>query len=339
MDSDLEACDSVSMTDSCHGDSLPQDLQQCYDTICSTNKRLEVELEIIGRQDYYKDLGLGKWKVEAKKLGDSMPRLRKLAFIGRTGVGKSTAINAILGAPILSTGADTEVIYEALPPSAWRASIKFIEKDEWQNTLSNMLDDLIWVLMSLLVQVYPHLRTLSFPPPHQDVDALIRHDVVKAKLGTEKLIRGSGFEHIESQETPALFNFSHKCCRRKCATNHNVADYEVLQPQSLVWHLVDSVRIYGAFGVLASCAVSLVDVPGFGDANKTRAKRTEEYLKTAEVVVLGSPFKRGICLWANHILVADIKRAADDQVMRDYLDEIVAIRIITGVRTRLPSKE
>jgi hypothetical protein len=31
-----------------------------------------------------------------------------------------------------------------------------------------------------------------------------------------------------------------------------------------------SVRIYGAFDVLASSAVTLVDVPGFGDANKTR---------------------------------------------------------------------
>lgn len=36
----------------------------------------------------------------------------------------------------------TEVIYEELPPSFWRASVKFIAKDEWENTLSDMLDDL-----------------------------------------------------------------------------------------------------------------------------------------------------------------------------------------------------
>ncbi|KAG2366121.1 hypothetical protein BDR07DRAFT_1607092 [Suillus spraguei] len=309
MDLDLEASDSESMTS--HGDSLPQDLQECYDIICSTNKRLEVELEIMGRQDYYKDLGLGKWKVEAKKLGDSIPRLRKLAFIGRTGVGKSTAINAILGAPVLSTGADgactsvqTEVIYEALPPSTWRASIKFIERNDWQKTLSNMLDDLevykrgddsgpamdAW---EILKEVYPHLRTISFPPPHQEVDILLEHEVVKSKLGTEKWIHGSGFEHIELQLRPYLTPFT------------NIAEGET--PQSFIWHLVDSVRIYGAFDVLASCAISLVDVPGFGDANKTRTKRTEEYLKTAEVVVL----------------VADVKRAADDQVMRDYFSKFL----------------
>ncbi|KAG1828037.1 hypothetical protein EV424DRAFT_577369 [Suillus variegatus] len=111
----------------------------------------EQELEIAdsrGREDYDKDLG--RWKTEAQKLGDSAFQPRKFTFIGRTGVGKSTAINAILGAPVLSTAADvtctsvqTEVVYENLPPSEWRVSIQFIETDDWELTLSNMLDDLI----------------------------------------------------------------------------------------------------------------------------------------------------------------------------------------------------
>ncbi|KAG1824905.1 uncharacterized protein BJ212DRAFT_1323161 [Suillus subaureus] len=311
-------------------EELPQNIQTCYDIICHTNKKLELELEMVGREDYDKDLGFRKWKAEAKKLGNSKPQLRKLAFIGRTGVGKSTAINAILGAPVLLTRADvtctsvqTEVIYEALPPSAWKASIKFIGKDEWKNTLSNMLDDLevyrhgtthddsgpamdawetlkeespdcffctiTWVLMMLRVQVYPHLRAISFPPPHQDINVLLEQEVVGSKLGTEEQMHGAGFDNIELQLRPYLTSYT------------NIVEGET--PKSSVWHLVDSVCIYGAFDVLASHAVSLVDVPGFGDANKTRTKRTEEYLKTAEVVVL----------------VADIKRAADDQVMRDYL--------------------
>lgn len=265
-------------------------------------------MEMVGREDCDKDLGFRKWKAEAKKLGNSKPQSRKLAFIGRTGVGKSTAINAILRAPVLSTRADgactsvqTEVIYEALPASAWRASIKFIGKDEWKNSLSNLLDDLeahmygarddsgpamdAW---QTLKEVYPHLRAVSFPPPHQDINVLLEHEVVNSKLGTEEQMHGVGFDNIELQLRPYLTSYT------------NIVEGET--PKSSVWHLVDSVRIYGAFDVLASRAVSLVDVPGFGDANKTRTKRTEEYLKTAEVVVL----------------VADIKRAADDQVMRDY---------------------
>lgn len=30
------------------------------------------------------------------------------------------------------TSVQTEIIYEDLPPSTWRASVKFIEKDEWK---------------------------------------------------------------------------------------------------------------------------------------------------------------------------------------------------------------
>lgn len=91
-------------------------LQNCYDSICDANKKLELELEMVARE-HGRDLGLKKWREEAKKLSDSKPRPRKLAFIGRTGVGKSTVINAILGAPVLSTRADVSGCYQSCQPS------------------------------------------------------------------------------------------------------------------------------------------------------------------------------------------------------------------------------
>lgn len=301
-ETETRSCDSL----------LPQDLQKCYEIICGTNKRLELELENVGvgglREEYDKDLR--GWKKEAQKLGNSKPGTRQMAFIGRTGAGKSTAMNAILGAPVLSTRADgactsvqTEVCYEDLPPSTWRASIKFVEKDEWKKTLLNILDDLdvygtsnkgygihddsgpamdAW---ETLKQVYPRLRALSFPPPQQNIRVLLEDEFIATKLGTEIQRNGVGFDDLESQLRPYMS-----------------ANTKVVEGEPLEWHLVHSVRIYGAFDVLASGAVTLVDVPGYGDANKTRTRRTEEYLKSAEVV----------------ILVADIKRAADDQAMRDY---------------------
>ncbi|KAG1750667.1 hypothetical protein EDD22DRAFT_1002569 [Suillus occidentalis] len=267
-------------------------VQNCFDSICDVNKKLELELELVARE-HGRDLGLKKRREEAKELGDSKPRPRRLAFIGRTGVGKSTAINAILGAPVLSTRADvsgcsqscqppgieliwtdsdravkTEVFYEALPPSAWRARIKFIKKDEWEYTLSNMLDDL-----------EAHMDGISSDSgPAMDAWETLKEESV-------------------SSLRPYLTSYT------------KIVEGET--PESSVWHLVDSVRIYGAFDVLASHAVTLVDVPGFGDANKTRTKRTEEYIKSAEVVVL----------------VADIKRAADDQVMHDYFAKFLQQRI------------
>ncbi|KAG2106221.1 uncharacterized protein F5147DRAFT_761780 [Suillus discolor] len=244
--------------------SLPHDAQSCYNLIWRMNKNLEREVEKVGpsgRRGYDKDLQ--GWKAEAHDLGNCKPRRRKLAFIGRTGAGKSTAINAILGAPVLSTRADTEIIYEDLPPSTWRASVKFIEKDEWKKTLHNLLDDIRFILTFVhyhsprLIKTYIHSWTMNLWCPY--------------------LLR----PYLTSLE-------------------------EQLSEPSL-WHLVDSVRIYGAFEVLASGAVTLVDVPGFGDANKTRTKRTKEYLKNVEVV----------------ILVADIKRAADDEAMHIYFEKFL----------------
>ncbi|KAG2037148.1 hypothetical protein BDR03DRAFT_1011067 [Suillus americanus] len=336
--------------------SLPHDVQSCYNLIWRMNKNLERELEKVGprgREGYDKDLQ--RWKAEAHDLGNCKPRTRKLAFIGRTGAGKSTAINAILGAPVLSTRADgsayspiltlfiltllarcagsactsvqTEIIYEDLLPSTWRASVNFIEKDEWKKTLQNLLDDITAVcesgalkieredfrpaldawdilkeecsfdatvramLMSLSVQVYPHLRALSFPPPHQDVHALLQHEPVASMLGKSPM------------DISYIINLNHAQLRPYLTSY--VTGEQLSEPS--VWHLVDSVRVYGAFEVLASGAVTLVDVPGFGDANKTRTKRTKEYLKNVEIV----------------ILVADIKRAADDQAMHNYFEKFL----------------
>ncbi|OJA10927.1 hypothetical protein AZE42_03054 [Rhizopogon vesiculosus] len=225
----------------------PDQVKRCYDIICGTNTKLSMDFELKGanfRNRENNDKDMRGWKADAEKLGSMDPRARKLASIGRTGAGKSTAINALLGAPALSTRAD----------------------------------------------VYPHLRALQFPPPPQDTNTLLQQESVATILGTEIQLKGTSFDTLESEETPAILDF--------------------LRP--FVWRLVDSVRIYGAFDVLSSSAVTLVDVPGFGDANKTRTKRTEEYLKRADVVVL----------------VADIKRAADDQAIRDYFEKFLRQMIL-----------
>jgi ribosome biogenesis GTPase A len=88
--------------------TLPQDAQSCYNLIWRMNKKLEQELEKVsprGREARL-DKDLRGWKAEANDLANCTPRTRKLAFIGRTGAGKSTAINAVLGAPVLSTRAN-----------------------------------------------------------------------------------------------------------------------------------------------------------------------------------------------------------------------------------------
>ncbi|KAG2130422.1 uncharacterized protein EDB93DRAFT_1263724 [Suillus bovinus] len=296
---DVEACGSE-VEDRGIYVTLPHDAQSCYNLIWRMNKNLERELERVGprgREGYDKDLQ--GWKAEAHELGKCQPRRRKLAFIGRTGAGKSTAINAILGVQVLSTRADliftyctifvltlvrsactsvqTEIIYENLLPSTWRASVDFIQKDEWKKILHNLLDDI-----SAVCEPGGILT--------------IGRDDFRPALDAWEILKEGCFLSLSLNATTDVAL---------------VTGLSSSEPS--LWHLVDSVHIYGAFEVLASGAVTLVDVPGFGDANKTRTKRTAEYLKNVEVV----------------ILVADIKRAADDQAMHTYfekfLHQIIAI--------------
>ncbi|OAX35173.1 hypothetical protein K503DRAFT_392037 [Rhizopogon vinicolor AM-OR11-026] len=67
---------------------------------------------------------------------------------------------------------------------------------------------------------------------------------------------------------------------RKYSTSYAVVEEQPLR--SFVWRLVDSVRIYGEFDALASGSVTLVDVPGFGDADKTRCD-TNSNLSIVEI--------------------------------------------------------
>ncbi|KAG1769054.1 hypothetical protein EV702DRAFT_1203036 [Suillus placidus] len=350
--------------------SLPHDARSCYDLIWRMNKNLERELEKVGprgREGYDKDLR--GWKAEAHDLSNCKPRSRKFAFIGRTGAGKSTAINAILGAPVLSTRAvvsddyyyrrvslftdtlslfiltlsarctnsactsvQTEIIYEDLFPSTWRASVNFIEKDEWKKTLQNLLDDITAVCeggalkigrddfrpaldaWDILKEECSNSFFRCFYVGYADVaDAFVHYHsprLIKTYIHSWNMNLWCPYL-VPTFRRRALALTAWSCRKLRPYLTSHVMGEQLSEPS--VWHLVDSVRIYGAFEVLASGAVTLVDVPGFGDANKTRTKRTKEYLKNVEVV----------------ILVADIKRAADDQAMHDYfesfLHQIIAI--------------
>ncbi|KAH7925971.1 hypothetical protein BV22DRAFT_1128553 [Leucogyrophana mollusca] len=175
------------------------------------------------------------WTADAQKLVEFKPEPRRLVVIGRTGAGKSTAITALCGQPILATGAD----------------------------------------------VYPQAPSTS----HIQLENLLNDEAVRALLGAEIAIGPCRPAELEAR------------------LRHYVTSRVHVAGVPAHWHLVELVKVYGAFEALASGAVTLVDVPGYGDANKTRTERTQEYLRNADQIAL----------------VADIKRAVDDTTTREYL--------------------
>lgn len=120
MEGQIEVRDKSEVEDRRMYLTLPHDTLACYSLIRRMNKKLEQELEKVGPsgQEARYDKDLRGWKAEANELSNCKPRTRKLAFIGRTGAGKSTAINAVLGAPVLSTRADVSNILLVLALSS-----------------------------------------------------------------------------------------------------------------------------------------------------------------------------------------------------------------------------
>ncbi|KAH7925974.1 hypothetical protein BV22DRAFT_1194734 [Leucogyrophana mollusca] len=254
-----------------------------------------------------------------RALVQAPPEPWTLVVVGRTGVGKSTVINQILDARILSTGADgactavpTELHFEATPADSYRAVVQFRTKEDWSKHLAGLLEDIQTYVgnpqtegndgepasdaWKTLTEVYPSLRTLSFPPSSGNVklENLLADDIVSPLLGTEHRIEAGSAGDLETQ-------------LRKYLRSHG-------DRESALWHLVTVARIYGPFEALACGAVTLVDLPGYGDTDKTRSIRAREYVSRADQIVL----------------VADIKRGVDEKETRSYLRDFLDRSIING---------
>ncbi|KAH7902790.1 hypothetical protein BJ138DRAFT_1201344 [Hygrophoropsis aurantiaca] len=136
---------------------------------------------------------ISPWIADAQKLASFKVEPRKLVVIGRTGAGKSTAISALCGRPILATGADnrgrvflqgamrdfgltwkysactsapTEVIYEDIGNVHCRATVKFLSTalthrlrrspaDETSSSGSRQDSGPAKAAWEILCQVYP----------------------------------------------------------------------------------------------------------------------------------------------------------------------------------------
>ncbi|KAH7916663.1 hypothetical protein BJ138DRAFT_1108455 [Hygrophoropsis aurantiaca] len=317
---------------------------------------------------------ISPWIADAQKLASFKLEPKKLVVLGRTGAGKSTAISALCGQPILATGADaiftwvmhdlsltwiysactsapTEVIYEDIGNALCRATVTFLSRglvkapiqldcglvslftpyetalicilrrspaDESSSSGSRQDAGPAKVAWETLCQIYPHLRKLSTSSRSGiQLEDLFSDEQTCGVLDTERSL--GPCTSVELEDQLRAYVTSH-------ASSPDVPAY---------WHLVDIVRIYGKFDALASGTVILVDVPGYGDANETRTARTQEYLNTADQIVI----------------VADIKRAVDDATTREYLRTFIHRLIgidgrqgsltmfLTGADTPITSKQ
>ncbi|KAJ7665477.1 hypothetical protein DFH06DRAFT_314479 [Mycena polygramma] len=240
----------------------------------------------------------------------------KIAIVGRTGAGKSTLLNALLERQVLTASASgactavtTEISYKDVKHT--EAVVEFITRDEWKKILSHLIEDVVdttvdtqeatdtsfssaYQAKAKVLGVYPQLQGLD--EKQWRLEELLDDPLISQHLGQARVFTASGNESGFQKELEQFL-----------ASTLTTSDTRAL------WPLVKIVKIMGRFEVL-STGVTLVDLPGHGDADSVRDGMANAYLKTADT----------ICL------VANIARAKDDKDLHLYLHRKLSQIILDG---------
>ncbi|KAJ7150383.1 hypothetical protein C8R46DRAFT_503011 [Mycena filopes] len=224
----------------------------------------------------------------------------KFALIGKTGSGKSTLINGLLGHSVVPTSAAgactsaiTEISYKDM--SLIEGTVFFLSKEEGQEKTKILLDAVHHQednssdsfsnrSRDTLYTVYPGLRNKNLATI--TATQLVKMEPAKSRLGTSHVITPSDADTFRTQLEQFLSSSN--------------------SDNAVLWPLVRRVEVRGKFSCLSS-GVVLVDLPGDGDDDDTRNSFVADYMKVAN----------------GYILVADAKRAQDDRNTHDYLRKIL----------------
>ncbi|KAJ7492305.1 hypothetical protein FB451DRAFT_1217815 [Mycena latifolia] len=296
-------------------DSGPISAQKAYDFLLSLISEFKAETDRLPLSAERKeDFG----KESAQILEKAYQKPHKAAIVGRTGVGKSTLLNALLQHPVLSASASgactavpIEVSYKATEGT--EATIEFISAEQWRTDLCRLFEDatdktvdveekddsgsitLAYQAQEKLRGIFPDLRNVN---------------VDKWKL--DELLHDSVVGQYLDRTVPLSASESDVSFERKLE-QFLASDPLTGTDTRKLWPLVKIVKIKGKFEVL-STGITLVDLPGHGDVDNARDSVANEYLKSADSV----------------FLVANITRAKDDRDIHTYLYKHLSQIIVDG---------
>ncbi|MGV3526488.1 MAG: dynamin family protein [Candidatus Sericytochromatia bacterium] len=201
-----------------------------------------------------------------------------VAFVGGTGAGKSSLINALLGAELLPThsfractSAAVSVQYAAR--KTCQATLHFLPEADWELEKQRFLEEVAeaatsghssFVHQDFLYKAWSLYRPRKGPPPMPfPLDELL--ELLRQPLPTslqERLAQGS---LVLREKTPQ-------------ALSQELTRY--LTAESPIWPLIRAVDIQGPFELLRD-GLQLVDLPGLNDPNPAREAITRQYLQQA----------------------------------------------------------
>ena len=214
-----------------------------------------------------------------------------IAFVGGTGAGKSTLINALLDADLLPThsfktctSAAIEVAYASR--KSWRAELTYLPLIAWEREKKLFLEEVhqaqesghsTFTYQDFLYKAWSLYRPRKgLPPMPFPLDELLKllHEPLPKTL--EKQIQAGTYQ-----------------IQAKSASELKAQLAQFLTAESPVWPLLQQVRIEGPVEILKG-GLRLIDLPGLNDPNPVRERIAYKYLQEAEFIWLVFGAGRGL---------------------------------------------
>ena len=226
----------------------------------------------------------------------------EISLVGGTGSGKSTLVNALLGARILPvsnmracTAAISEVAYAE--GDQYRATVEFVSRESWHEEINCLLEDIRDCQSQ--TEANDQDDTIAIPRVARDKLA-----AVYGPWETNELPSLAIADYKEPPEIAEALSNGISEVATTSLDDFRKAIREYLDSSCRFWPIVKSVKLAGPFQAL-ECGAKLIDLPGINDPNAAREKITRQYLKECRFVWIVFNIKRVLTKDVSNLMQGD----------------------------------